>query len=86
MLPDPKLVAELSTALGHVTVIHKGKGSIPSFDIEFPGPILYHRSIQSFQDPFASKYLSTLSSILFRFPGIYRTKEGGGGEFTYISF
>ncbi len=24
VLPDPKLVAELSTALGHVTVVHKG--------------------------------------------------------------
>jgi ATP-dependent NAD(P)H-hydrate dehydratase len=25
VLPDPKLVAELSTALGHVTVVHKGE-------------------------------------------------------------
>ena len=25
VLPDPKLVAELSTALGHVTVVHKGQ-------------------------------------------------------------
>jgi ATP-dependent NAD(P)H-hydrate dehydratase len=24
VLPDPKLVAELSAALGHVTVVHKG--------------------------------------------------------------
>jgi len=27
VLPDPKLVAELSTALGHVTVVHKGEVS-----------------------------------------------------------
>jgi len=30
VLPDPKLVAELSTALGHVTVVHKGAHDIIS--------------------------------------------------------